>query len=442
MDKKKIKTLFFVAISIGIIVFGIFKGKGYLKNKNRPNIILITLDALRADHLGCYGYPKDTSPFIDSIAKESIVFRDCIVQSASTVPSMSSIFTSKFPYIDGAVTPQYTLGQKYMTLAESLKERGYTTVAISGHKYVKKMFGFSRGFDYYNDDYKRWRNADEFLEIVTNFFDEKDIKRSFFLWMHIREPHAPYIELDDYIKHFSEPFAGEIESQQYEICGSKHFLTNKKINDLVARYDGNIRYADDNLKKIFDYFKNEGLLKDSIIIITADHGESLGEHNIFDHNHLYYGILHVPLIVKIPNKKEKYIDYPVSSLDIFPTILEILGYQELAAHLELRGKSLLMKRGPDYVQFSESFDSSSVIKQGWRLFIDSKNNNSMLYNINHDPKEKNNLINDRVDIYESLHEDLDHILSSTKEDGTIEVDKKAILSKEDIESLKALGYIN
>lgn len=432
---KKIKVIILITIIavLGIII--VTTSKAVTKNVIRPNIILITLDALRADHLGCYGYSKDTSPFIDSIAKESLVFLDCVAQSGSTTCSVPSIFTSKFPYTDGVIGKR-----NYITLTEFLKKKGYITAAVPGHEYVKKKYGcFSRGFDYYEEDYKNWRNADEFLKLIRELFEKKIFnKNNIFLWLHIREPHMPYRQSYKYIESFFEPFKGKIEEKMYIIRGGEEKLTNKQINRLRAAYDGNIRYADENLKKIFAYLYSKKILKNAVIIITSDHGESLGEHNIFDHNNLYYGILHVLLILKIPGQRHELINSPVSSVDIFPTILDLLGYKEDISKLKLRGQSLLTKRDIDRVQFSEYEDRYSVIKNKWRLYINNSKGTKELFNINTDPAEEKNLIYYKGGIYKSLLDVLHNIIKSKDRLG---IKENIALSEEEKESLRALGYL-
>lgn len=140
MKAQKIKTGLIIIIMLASGSGFIFGVKYY--SRRNPNIILITFDALRADHLGCYGYPKETSPFLDSFSRSSLTFTNCITQSASTVPAVSAIFTGHYPYLDGVVTKEYTLGRKYTTIAEFLKQNGYRTFAVPGHFYVKKKFDF------------------------------------------------------------------------------------------------------------------------------------------------------------------------------------------------------------------------------------------------------------------------------------------------------------
>ncbi|MBU1043966.1 MAG: sulfatase [Candidatus Omnitrophica bacterium] len=436
---KKIKIILIIIV-LGFLLLGT---KLYLEHNAKPNIILITFDALRADHLGFQGYPKNTSPFLDALSKKSLTFTNCIAVSGTTVPAVSALFTSRFPYIDGAVTDQYTLGENYITLAEFLKGKGYNTLAIPGHYYLKTKFGFSRGFDYFDDNYIEFRTADEILARTIELFERKNNSGKFFLWIHFREPHSPYNPPEEYIERLDLPAVPEISQKaEYTIYGKKRILTDKAVRELIARYDGNIKFADSNLRKIFDYLQKKNFFKKTIVIITADHGESLGEHNIFDHNKLYYGILHVPLIIKIPGGQGKVVNNSVSAIDIFPTILDLLGYRKYISQLQLRGKSLLEESSSSDICFSEYPGVYSIIKENWRLYRDFSNNTKLLFDINTDPLEAQDLSDNHRDVYQTLNDQLSGILGVKKDVTMDAIDKKALLNKEDIMHLRSLGYIN
>ncbi len=441
MKMQKMKAGLIITLILTLGLGAVFAIKHYSGNK--PNIILITFDALRADHLGCYGYPKDTSPFLDSLSRDSLTFTHCITQSASTVPAVSAIFTGHYPYLDGVVSKDYTLGKKYVTIAELLKQRGYRTFAIPGHYQVKKKFGFSRGFDYFAEDHANRLNAGQMYECLVNLFKTNNMKNRFFLWVHIREPHAPYSPPEEYITKFSQPPFPKISAEkEYNLHGDRKVLSAREVDELIAAYDGNIRFADDNLKKIFNYLARRGFLRNTIIIITADHAECLGEQDIIDHNNLFYAALHIPLIVKIPGHQGKLITYPVCSVDIFPTILDLLGYKRYGRTLELRGRSLLEKRNSDYPQFSEYPRMYSLIKGNWQFYLDSAHNVKVLFDIVSDPHTEQDLMAKRPGIYKALYADLVDILKTAQKDATTVVERKNVLTPEDIEQLRSLGYLH
>jgi len=402
------------------------------------------MDSLRADHVGCYGYKKQTTPFIDKFAKESLVFTNCVTTAPSTVPAFAALFTSQYPYLDGVVTEKFTLKENVMTLPEFLKHKGYETFAVVGHEYVKRVFGFSRGFDVYDDDFDRWRYADEITARTIDLIKNRITKtRPFFLWVHFREPHSPYNPPQFYVRDDDRGAyedVGQVDSAvEYTIYGMKKMLTQRQIKDLILKYDGNIRYADACLQRIFMYLQKMGLLKNSLIVFTADHGESLGEHWIFDHNHLYYGILRVPLIIRIPDSIKGVINNPVSSVDIVPTIFKYLGVDTKSWHL--RGHSLVGEV-TDSVQFSEAPAQYSIIKDGWRLCIDTVNDTKALFHVGSDFSEYRNVIGQNRNVYDLLFQGLEDIPGFKKGQKTCKVDYTAILDDDAKERLKSLGYLN
>lgn len=432
---KRYKKLIATPFSFVILIVALFFLLS-LKKNIEPNVILITFDALRADHIGCYGYKKETTPFLDLFSKNGFTFTNVIAQSASTVPSIASLFTSKYPYSDCVIDSSYSLGNNNITIVEFLKKKGYETYGIVGHYYVAKKFGFFRGFNYFNDNFYAFRNADEMQRLAIELLKKIKKNKKFFLWLHFHEPHSPYRSLAQYRKIFSETFSGQDTEKIYTIYGNKLLLSNKQIHELIIAYDANIRFMDDNLRILFKFLKKHDLIRKSIIIITADHGESLGEHNIFDHNELYYGIIHVPLIIKAPYSKGGVISYPVSLIDIFPTVLDLLGYKEEALKLNLRGRNLFLNRKIDEIQFSEYPNKKSIIKDNFRIFLNESNFG--LYNIKDDPVESNNLVSIEKEKFEFLKKGLDNFIKK-KEPCTEK--PRVILNEEDKEKLKSLGYV-
>jgi arylsulfatase A-like enzyme len=434
---KKSKILLMFLIFVGLICF--LTLVRHLKKTPRPNIILITLDALRADHLKCYGYIKETSPFISEFAKDAFLFERAIAQSASTVPSVASMLTSQYPYTNCLVTASYHFRESQITIAEFLKNKGYETYAVVGNMHVSRAFGFNRGFNYFDDNFIKIRNADELTSSAIQLLKARKNIKNFFLWLHYREPHSPYHPPIKYEEMF---FKKELSHERnkldvYTLQGKKSYLSKAKVSELGNLYDANIRFVDDNLRELFEYLKQGGLLSNSIIIITADHGESLGEHNIFDHNELYYGILRVPLIIKIPKIKGVCNRYPVVLLDIFPTILELLGYKKDPILKTLQGKSVFCKRGPQEELFSEYSDRHSLIIDNFRLFLNAKGE-YRLYDINKDPLEFDNLVLVKKKEFNFLKDKMNIFLKPSQ---CKYIDIEPILDERTKTNLKSLGYV-
>lgn len=218
---KKIRSI----LCISLILLGVFITTAHIIELKKPDVVLITFDAMRADHLGCYGYLKDTSPFLDYFSRSALVFTNSIAQSATTVPALAALFTSHFSFLDGVVGKEYALGNKYLTLATFLKSKGYDTFAILGHRYVKNKFGFSQGFDYFDDSFGEYRNSNEIFNQFKKLFRENKIKNKFFLWVHFREPHSPYNPPEEYKSKFSVGMVKGLENRKnYIIYGEKRML--------------------------------------------------------------------------------------------------------------------------------------------------------------------------------------------------------------------------
>lgn len=430
------KVIIFLSFFILIFSYG---SVSYISKHKNCNIILITLDALRADHLNCYGYKRETSPFISEFAKDTFIYQRVIAQCGSTHFSLASMFTSMYTFADCALNERSALGKSYITIAEFLKKIGYKTYAIVGNEYVKKKFGFARGFDYYDDNFDGWRNADELTTLAIKLLKEDKSHKKFFLWLHYREPHSPYEPPLKYRKMFynKEPFKGENKSDIYTIYGRKMILSKKEISELGDLYDANIRFADGALRELFEYLKKSGLLKNTIIIITADHGESLGEHNIFDHNELYYGILRVPLIISIPEIKGKVVENPMALIDIFPTICELLGYKNAPMLKRFRGKSVFSETKLQQDLYSEYDNRFSLIVDNFRLFQDA-NNSYALYNIADDPYEMDNLVSKENQRLNIMKQKMSSLLEHAKSRSCT---AKPSLDEKTKQNLKSLGYV-
>lgn len=409
------------------------------------NVILITLDALRADHLTSYGYPKNTTPFLYELSKQSWLYSNAVSQSGSTEESISSLFTSKFPYTDGVMN----LRGNDSTLTELLKENGYYTKAIVSITPLKSIFGFSKGFNEFDDHFDFIRRANETTDLAINWLKNND-KKPFFLWVHYKEPHSPYDIPKTHLDMVYEPFNGSIKYHFYTIYGENSNLSNEMIYNLTVAYDENIRFLDDNVEILFEYLNNSRLLDNSFIVITADHGESLGEHFIFDHNDLYYGIIHVPLILKHPNLKSKIIDQPVALVDVFPTIFDAL---DIKYNYTLRGKSLFSNGLKERFQFAEFQDYYTIIKDEWKLMrgyckkdkcTSEKLNQDYerLFNIKMNPNETIDLKEINKDVYENLRSELDGLLNtSLSVSKSLVSNTSTILDEKTRARLRELGYI-
>jgi predicted AlkP superfamily pyrophosphatase or phosphodiesterase len=285
------------------------------KQKVKPNILLVTIDTLRRDHLGIYGYPRETSPFIDHLAKEGVMFKHVITPIALTAGSHASILTSLHPLTHQCIKNGSPLSKKVQTIAEVLQKNGYYTMGTVGVNFLSKQNGFSQGFDSFSGVKGARRSAEGVNKSLFQQIDEYRTRhqdKPFFIWVHYYDPHWPY---QDRKFTFKEKLPPRYDSNPPEYLEKIHY------------YDTEIRYTDEAIKQLMDYLQRQGLTKKMVTCITADHGEQHGEHGSRgDHCDFYSENTFVPLIFHGENiPKNKVIEDFVSTMDIAETLLSTAG---------------------------------------------------------------------------------------------------------------------
>jgi tetratricopeptide (TPR) repeat protein len=280
---------------------------------NRPDVLLVTIDTLRADHLGCYGYKNIKTPVLDALAKEGVRFERAFSPVPLTLPAHCSILTGTYPIYHGVRDNSgFILAPDQLTLAEILKQAGYRTAAFVGAFVVDSKFGLGQGFDFYFDrfDLSRFENispgyiqrtGDEVVRETIRWLESQRSgpRAPFFIWMHLYDPHDPYTP--------PEPYR------------SRH-----KDNP----YDGEIEFSDANLGTLIDWLRVHERYENTLVVMAGDHGESLGEHGESKHGFfIYNATLHVPMIIRFPHGQYagRSVTASVSLVDLLPTILQILG---------------------------------------------------------------------------------------------------------------------
>lgn len=443
------------------------------------NVIMILIDALRADHLSLNGYKRKTSPNIDEIANENVFFCNGITAIPSTTPSIASIMTGLYPHSHGLrFVHRQKLNSKITTLPEILQAHNYRTI---GYDLGSIGDGLEKGFDAFS--LLSWRILNKIKRIITKsinwnrrieeaeevtVFAKKQIKKhkgeKFFLYLNYPDLHWPYKPPKPFCEMFDPDYKGEHLFNDWDNKierGDMIFnntLPKEEIYHAIAHYDGTIRFIDIQIGQIIKYLEEIKLIDKTLILITADHGESLGEHNLyFQHTlSLYDEGIRVPLIISSPTiKQPKKIETQVQSTDIMPTILEILGIPLIE---NIDGKSLVpLIKGEKFdrkYSFAENgellFQQNNRsffrgIKGKWRMirtnewkliYIPHPENDIFeLYNLKKDPKETINLIGKEPEIAKELKEELFKWMNSSKEDKDIDLTEK---SKK---ILKNLGYI-
>ncbi len=425
--------------------------------RGKPPVFLVSIDTLRADHLGCYGYGRDTSPNIDRFARqEAVLFENAIAQAPSTEASHASIFTSLIPTHHGAFfSRRLPLPDGAMTMAEILKTNGYRTFSVNGSGQVSAIFGFSQGFDDYVE-LDRETEAESFRATVDRgmaLLSEKGMKKPAFAFLHTYETHVPYAPAPRYLKQIGHRDSGVFGERGVTKDDLK--LINKDLNalsevvkqDIIAYYDAGIRSVDDSFAELVKALRVAGIYEDSLIIFTSDHGEELGERTKMGwHSHaLWDEQLHVPLIVKFPRGKYagKRVSSQVRSIDILPTVLDVLGIDPLPV---FEGQTLtpLIETVEPFVRPAISQQDTKreyipvTLRTGDWKYYSRSDEESRLFHIAKDPKEKTDVTQEEPEKVEEMKRRLRELLSpgSRPELGApIEIDGE--LRKQ----LEALGYI-
>jgi arylsulfatase A-like enzyme len=444
-------------------------------------VFLIVVDTLRADHLGAYGYPRATSPFLDPLANQGVVFDRAIAQWPKTGSSMASMFTGRYPQTTGLThKAAIRLPEEYETLPELFHDNGYTTLAVIGNAVLSSELGWNQGFDEFVEPWKlaevrpktplQWRkvlNANRITAAGSRLLEAHAQDPKLFVWMHYLDPHAPYV----LPKGVENPF---LEDEHYS--GERKIGTwfprqeilegRQELDYYIAQYDANVLVVDQGIRTFLAEARELGLLENALVVFTSDHGEGLGDHNELKHGRLpYNSSAQVPLFFWYPSAIEggRRVERPVELLDLYPTLRDLVAPELVVDGLE--GSSLIDFLNPaarradtaaiEPDAFRYAFSSSG--SRGWMYYrtIQSRERKLIyhpdrsrwglpktfeLYDLEADPGETRNLIDERRNEARELRAELFAWMKEPK--GIAETDETAEQSKDTLDALKALGYLN
>lgn len=445
----------------------------YNKGKNSRNVILISIDTLRADHLGCYGYERDTSPNIDSLAAESALFFNAYASSPWTLPSHVSILTSLFGVHHQVINEHEKMDLSLITLADVFRQNSFFCSAFTGGAYVSSAYGFSKGFDSYKESLRPFSMQDSLEWIrrdVSEWLDNNKDK-NFFLFIHTYQPHNPYASPQPYNTMFLDNNAKWDRINVMGYLGRKRgifkSLPEEERQNIISLYDAEIRYTDEELiRPLLEDLREMGLYDQTMIVFTSDHGEEFYEHKGWEHGHsLYDELLKVPLIIKFPESKfaGKKVESIIPLVDIMPTVLDEL-YLDFSG-LKLDGQSLIpvlkgketkdrvfladkgknvlnshipkktsMNMGKHKIILSERFRKQDL---KFFLFPPPKIEPVELYNLAEDPLETKNIADEKIKFVDKIIHQVNEIYSQAKKRKTAKPEIDEELKKR----LEALGYI-
>lgn len=411
-------------------------------------VIVITIDTLRADRLGCYGYGRDTSPNLDRFAQEAVLFERAETAIATTLPAHVSLWTSRYPLQTGVVANDklFNAGsQDDRFFAESMRSAGYRTAAFVSATPVKRESGIAVGFQAFDQPTEPERGAAETTERVLGWLDEAGDK-PFFLWIHYFDPHQPYEPPTPY------DVAFRTDDVLLEFMRKRHFpgADNLLVQLQNNQYDGEILYVDAEIQRLLEGLKGRGLYDAATIVVTSDHGEGLGQHNHIGHGKIYNEQTHIPLIVKFPassglNGQRR--ENLVSIVDIVPTLVATLGLP-----VDVSGSAGVdaLAGGRDYLFAQRSFapnekrwgkgESFSLKTEEWKLHHATENEDE-LYSMHRDPFEFNNRLPDQREVGRALLDRLLGLIAGySKEGHGLELLEDQ--SPEILKELEKLGYVH
>jgi arylsulfatase A-like enzyme/Tfp pilus assembly protein PilF len=398
----------------------------------RPNVIVITIDTLRADHLGCYGYRQIQTPNIDELARSAARFTHAYTPVPITLPAHTALFTGSFPMATGMHDfSGNKLPASAITLAKVLRENGYTTAAFLGSAVLDSRFGLNQGFDTYFDHFDFSRldeaNLDQMERRGDLVMDEAldwlkaNPRQPFLLWVHLYDPHYPYTP--------PEPYASR-------------YITHL--------YDGEIAFDDVQVGRLISFLKETGTFRKSLIVLAGDHGESLGEHGEKTHGFfIYNATLHVPLLIKSQEPPRRVVDDEVSLVDVMPTILQAL---RIPVPASVQGRSLLTEVVGRNAPGSSNLYSENYLPllhfrwsqlRGLQVrglkYIDAPR--PELYDTRSDPHETKNLYNSRQALGHELHDRLFAMLRRYTPASGVAAGEKELTDPALFERLRSLGYV-
>ena len=447
--------------------------------RRRPiNVVFISVDTLRADHLGCYGHLRDTSPNLDGLASQGVRFTNAFAQSSWTLPSHMSMFTSQYPHVHAVQNAGRSLRDSATTLAEVMAGAGYHTAAFVSWVYVAKKYGFGQGFNEFTellppahlvDSSSRWSTkAEEVTDVVARWL-RRGHDQPFFLFVHYFDPHINYQPPPPYDTMFDPGYTGSAKGtfqwlQRY-IKGVHHqpnVIDPRDVEHVKALYDGEIRYTDTHLQRLFDAIDATVGLDQCLLILTSDHGEEFNEHGSMEGHQwtLYDEIIRVPLIFRLPGavRAGAVVESPVELIDVPTTILDFLqvprppSFQGRTLRSLIQGDPLDDGKGIVFAETRRFNMKQSLRGERFKLIhTDDTGVNRRgvpvvagyeLFDLQQDPLEQNNIYDESLPIAKLLASRLSEQRRSMP--GLPDQGRQGPevqLSNDELERLRSLGYI-
>jgi arylsulfatase A-like enzyme len=410
------------------------------------SVLLITIDTLRADHLGCYGYFRDTSPSIDRLAAEGLLFERAVAPMSITLPSHTSIMTATYPPSHGVwsnlnyfKTPIKT-SDSFRLAAQIFQEAGYRTAGFASASPVSAATGLSGGFDVFEappqSDRRVEYDARHTVDRARRWL--KKAEPPFFLWVHLFDPHRPYSPPPGFVQTFRTTPAVHEHLEQIQVPKRRR----DEAADVFSRYDGEISYTDYQLGRLFRLLRDRGLWDETVVVFTADHGEGLYQHDMLTHGELWLEQLLVPLIFKIPGGPAGRRSDLASLIDVLPTITAAVGLDVPPEQLD--GIDLVSERRSSALAARQTREerrtSYALITERWKyVFFPESDGPERLFDLVHDPYEIENVVARHPDVAAALRREAEDVVARAEARAPLE--HQLEIPEEAREKLRMLGYV-
>jgi arylsulfatase A-like enzyme len=502
----RIATAAVLALAVAANAFGVLRPlretpaiRSQASGGPRSPVVLVLIDTLRADHLGVYGYERPTSPNLDRLAGSAVVFEDAVAQAAWTKPSTASLLTGTYVHRHGVISTRDALGTRFRTLAEMLSREGYRTAGFSANPWITPEFGFDRGFGHFVSQHAmgpqltnlyrllarvqraarrlgvrvqltRWvfsgaavinpsnSERDELLAEEVSAWIDEHAGEPFFLYVHLIGPHDPYDPPEEHVRPFLDPewdgrrLLRQPPPRVQSIFERAEALPEVERAGLIAQYDGAISFADSLLGRIAQALDRHGILDETLLIVTSDHGEEFYEHGNWRHgNQLYGEVVRVPLVVRLPGRLPagRRSD-PAMLIDVVPSVVGLLGLVPGDAAWD--GRDLFAPaEDPVRPVFAEHwrfeggrYMSRMVVRDGLKLCETRDEVHGLsrfeLYDLGRDPREETDMLGNGRTMDRNGASGLETLLASFGVEGPESSGRAVDVGRSTEERLRALGY--
>ncbi len=437
MSVRTILVLFFAATTLAVAGWTATRERPFEPRYagSPPNVLFVSVDTLRADHMGIYGYGRNTSPAIDAWAKDGVVFDNAQASASWTLPGLATVLTSYYSSTHRCWTFNSRLDPSFPTLPEMLRDAGYDTMAVTSHVFLARRYGLQQGFVHFDDEFAH--PIEDPTEVVTSemvsdkgirFLEQKaatDDETPWLAWLHYFDPHGAYV-------------VHEGISEEFGVTSERD------------RYAGEIRYTDLHIGRVLDKLAELGLDENTLVVFFSDHGEEFQDHGGARHGHaLYRELVRVPMIIKAPGVAGRRVPELVRTVDILPTVLDFVP--PLIPPEGIEGRSLFPifeGRAPEQlpalaeIRLEERTSFDCVIDGRWKLIVNAMSGEVELYDVEADALEKNDVSEQHPEVVAELKQTMVRLIRRAQERG--EGFNKASdlgLSQTQLEQMEGLGYL-